>query len=252
MRDRTASAWRFGFRPRKPIEGPCILTVSADVWFATSRFHCALQPSQATRRAGQFNGERVCALGGQPVKTRPFGRQRRLKRYTFQARVRAHDRRQRGFRCGYPANETTRGTVYFEGESRCPIGRRADPGVDSRPSRSSETHFHGRSADSHSCGYPSLQATRSAVVFDGEGAYVAGRRSRPERGKLALRPLEAPWLSTVRARPRPAGRTRSGGGQLPSKPLEAPWFSTVRVCTRPDGRAGSGGGQLPPQRLEAL
>lgn len=197
MRDRTASAWRCGFRPRKPIEGPCILTVSADVWFATSRFHCAFQPSQATRRAVQFDGERVCALGGQPAKTRPFGRQRRLERCTFQARVRARDRRQRGFRCGYPANETTRGTVYFEGESRRPIGRRADAGVDSRPSRSSETHFHGRSTDSHSCGYPSLQATRSAVVFDGEGACVAGRRSRPERGQLPPQPLEVLCISTV-------------------------------------------------------
>lgn len=169
---------------------------------------------------------------GQQVKTRPFGRQRRQKSRIFQARVRARDRRQRGFQCGYPANETTRGTVYFEGESRRPIGRRADPGVDSRPSRSSKAHFHGRSTDSHSCGYPSLQATRSAVVFDGEGARVAGLRSRLERGKLPLRPLGAPWFSTVRVHPRPDGRAGSGGGQLPPQPLEALCISTVSAGLR--------------------
>jgi hypothetical protein len=167
---------------RGPPEGPCILTASAGAWSAMCRFRCVSSRSHATRSAGQCKGGREPAVGGQRTNMGSLGYRHRLKCHVSRARTRACGRGQHELPCGYPAAETNRRTVHFVGEREWPIGRWAAVSMDCRSSALSAVRIRHRSADSRRCGYLASRTTRSAVVFNGEGARAAGRRYRIVRG----------------------------------------------------------------------
>lgn len=101
--------------------------------------------------------------------------------------------------CGYPSVETTRGTVYFDGEPPRPSARQAASGMDCPSSARFQTCVSYRSENARPCGYPACSSTRSAVVFNGEGARMAGRQRSSARGQLPRQPVKALCISTVRA-----------------------------------------------------
>ncbi len=101
--------------------------------------------------------------------------------------------------CGYPSVGTTRGTVYFDGEPPRPSARRAPSGMDCPLAVRFQTCVSYRSENARPCGYPACSITRSAVVFNGEGARMAGRQRSSAGGQLPRQPVEALCISTVRA-----------------------------------------------------
>ncbi|VWC44935.1 hypothetical protein BLA6993_07359 [Burkholderia lata] len=159
---------------------PCILTVLAGVWSAMCRFRCASPRSRAARGAAQCKGEREHAIGGQCARMPSFGHRCRPTCRVSQARARACERGQHELPCGYPAAETNRRTVHFDGEGEC------------------------RSADEP---LPAWLAGR--LLVPRRGSEIAPRMLihvdilRPES-------LEGLWFSTVRVSAWPVGMAGSG------------------------------------------
>lgn len=161
---------------------PCILAVSATVWSAIRRFRCASPRTQAARNAAPCSGEREYAIGGRRGKTRSFGQRFRPKRRAGPVRTRACERGQREphvdirspKRLATLCISTVSVSTRSSGE---PL-----PAWISRWSHSPRYASVIASEDAHACGYPASRITRSAVVFNGEGARVAGRQCRIGRG----------------------------------------------------------------------
>ncbi|CAB3766995.1 hypothetical protein BPA30113_03072 [Burkholderia paludis] len=132
-------------------------------------------------------------------------------------------------RCGYPAAETTRGPVYFDGERWRPIGWRAAPGAGYGPSALVAPPPRWRSAHSRPCGYPAPQATRSPVTGDGEGVRDTGRRYPAGAWITAAGPTRSPVHFNGERVPAIARQACSGVGIRPVEPRSPLCFRTERV-----------------------